>query len=39
MDYRLDVELSPELEVYRSEIETTIKPYIKIDLTENKKPT
>jgi len=39
MSYPLDVELSPELEVYRSAIEATIKPYIKIELTEDNNPT
>ena len=38
MNYKLDVELSEELEPYRSEIEATIKPYIKIELTDNNKP-
>ena len=35
MNYKLDVELSEELEPYRSAIEATIKPYIKIELTDN----
>ena len=36
---RLNVELSPELEVYREQIEATIKPYVQIKLTDNDKPT
>lgn len=39
MNYKLDVELSPELEVYRDKIEATIQPYIEIKLTDNDKPT
>ena len=39
MDYKLDVELSEELEPYRGAIEATIKPYIKIELTDNNNPT
>lgn len=39
MIQKLNVELSTELEPYRSLIETTIKPYIKIQLTNNNKPT
>ena len=39
MSYKLDVKLSKELEPYRSAIEATIKPYIKIELTNNNKPT
>ena len=39
MNYKLDVELSEELEPYRSAIEATIKPYIKIELTNNNNPT
>ena len=39
MNYKLDVELSPELETYKDKIEATIKPYIEIKLTDNNKPT
>lgn len=39
MNYKLDVELSPELEAYRDKIEATIEPYIEIQLTNNDKPT
>lgn len=39
MNYKLDVELSEDLEPYRSAIEATIKPYIKIELTDNNQPT
>jgi len=39
MNYKLDVELSKELEPYRSAIEATIKPYVKIELTDNNEPT
>ncbi len=39
MNYKLDVELSPELETYRNAIEATIKPYIKIELTDNNNPS
>ena len=39
MSYKLDIELSEALEPYRSAIEATIKPYIKIELTNNDKPT
>ena len=39
MSYKLDVELSSELEPYRNKIEATIKPYIEIKLTNNDKPT
>jgi uncharacterized protein YwqG len=39
MNYKLDVELSPELEAYRDRIEATIKPYVEIQLTDNDKPT
>ncbi|GAB4531539.1 MAG: YwqG family protein [Pleurocapsa sp.] len=39
MNYKLDIELSAELEPYRSAIAATIKPYIKIELTNNNKPT
>ena len=39
MNYKLDVELSEVLEPYRSAIEATIKPYIKIELTDNSNPT
>ena len=39
MDYKLDVELSPELELYRDKIEATIKPYVEVQLTDNDKPT
>ncbi|MGD1918732.1 MAG: YwqG family protein [Pleurocapsa sp.] len=39
MNYKLDVKLSKELEPYRSAIEATIKPYIKIELTDNNSPT
>lgn len=39
MNYQLDVELSAGLESYRSAIEATIKPYIKIELTDNKDPS
>ena len=39
MNYKLDVELSPELAVYRDKIEATIQPYIEIKLTDNDKPT
>lgn len=39
MNYKLNVELSEALEPYRSATEATIKPYIKIELTDNNKPT
>lgn len=39
MNYKLDVELSEALEPYRSAIEATIEPYIKIELTDNNRPT
>lgn len=39
MNYKLDVELSPELEAYRDRIEASIKPSIEIQLTDNNKPT
>ena len=39
MNRKLDLELSPELEIYRDKIEATIKPYIEIKLTNNDKPT
>lgn len=39
MNCKLNVELSPELELYREKIEATIKPYIEIQLTDNDKPT
>ena len=39
MNYKLDVELSPELEAYRDKIAATIKPNIEIQLTDNDKPT
>ncbi|MEM7595623.1 MAG: YwqG family protein, partial [Cyanobacteria bacterium P01_A01_bin.83] len=39
MNYKLDVELSKELEPYRNAIEATIKPYIKIKLTDNSQPS
>ncbi|VEP16969.1 conserved hypothetical protein [Hyella patelloides LEGE 07179] len=38
MIYKLDVELSPDLEPYRAKIEATIKPYIEIRLTDNNQP-
>lgn len=38
MNYKLDIELSPELEPYRAAIEATIQPYIRIKLTENDSP-
>ncbi len=39
MEYKLDVELSPELEPYRGAIEATIEPYVEIQLTDNSQPT
>ena len=39
MNYKLDVELSEKLKPYQSAIEATIKPYIKIQLTDNALPT
>ena len=33
MNYKLDLELSEKLEPYRSAITATIKPYVKIKLT------
>lgn len=39
MTYQLNAKLSPELESYRSAIETTIKPYIEIKLTNNPNST
>jgi uncharacterized protein YwqG len=39
MNYKIDVELSSELEAYRKKIEATIKPYIEIKLTDNNRPT
>ena len=39
MSKKLDVELSEKLEPYRSAIEATIKPYIKIQLTDNDQTT
>ena len=39
MTHKLDVELSPELEVYRARIEATVKPYVEIKLTDNAQPT
>ena len=39
MNYKLDVELSEELEPYRKAIEATIEPYIKIELTDCDRPT
>ena len=38
MSYKLEAELFEELEPYRNAIEATIKPYIKIELTDNNKP-
>ena len=35
----MSIYLSKELEPYRSAIEATIKPYIKIELTDNNNPT
>lgn len=37
MKYKLDAKLSSKLEFYRSEIEATVKPYIKIQLKDEKK--
>ena len=39
MNHKLDLELSLELEVYRQQIEATIKPYLEIKLTDNHNPT
>ena len=39
MTNKLNVELSAELEPYRSAIEATIKPYIKIELTDDNRLT
>ena len=39
MNYKLDVELSEKLEPYRSAIAATIKPYIRIELTDCDQPT
>ena len=39
MNNKLDLELSPELEPYRSAIEATIKQHIKIEATDNDNPT
>ena len=39
MEYKLDTELSPALEPYRQAIAATIKPYLKIQLTDNSQPT
>ena len=39
MTYKLDFELSPELEVYRDKIEASIKPYLELKITENGNPT
>ena len=38
MEYKLDAELSGELEPYRSAIEATIKPSVEIQLTDNSQP-
>lgn len=39
MTYKLDFELSPELEPYREQIEASIKPYLELKLTDNGNPT
>ena len=39
MNRKPNIELPPELEVYRQQIEATIKPYVEIQLTENSNPT
>lgn len=39
MNDQLNIELSKALEPYRSAIEATIEPYIKIELSDNNKPT
>lgn len=39
MNFKLNVELSPKLEPYRDAINATIKPYIKIQLGNDKTPT
>ena len=39
MNYKLDLELSEKLEPYRSAIEATIEPYIKIKSTDCDTPT
>ncbi len=39
MTYKLDFELIPELEIYRREIEASIKPYLELKLTDNGNPT
>ncbi len=39
MTYKLDFELSPELEIYRNKIEASIKPYLELKITDNGNPT
>ena len=39
MTYKLDFELSPELEIYRNKIEEYINPYLKLKITDNGNPS
>ncbi len=39
MTYKLDFELSPQLEIYREQIEASIKPYLELKITDNGNPT